>query len=346
MIRDLVLHVGDCKTGSSSIQRALIDGAARAEGQEVCYPTKGSHNPQAAALRGQASTVHPKRSFEAARRRFAKSEAAIGVISSEHFEFVAPETLHAAVEAALGPELVAKARVIAYVRPHPEQVLSRFVQNTKMGEISGSLEAYYDTVRARPRFVYLPRFEAWRAVWGDRFTLRAMAPGHLFQGDVVQDFFHWLFGGKPFEYDPIPAQNAAPTVEDLALLRALHALHQDDPDLVNTRVGFGALMVEALAKEPRPGTKVALHRALAARIAKDFRADAEAVDAAFFDGTPLTDGLEAALERAIETPQPIHPEEVHSADALRAARISARAMITALRATLRARRALSILTER
>ncbi|MFT7595545.1 MAG: hypothetical protein ACI8R4_002874, partial [Paracoccaceae bacterium] len=43
MINELIIHLGDTKTGSTSIQRALVNKACKSPGVSIEYPTANNH---------------------------------------------------------------------------------------------------------------------------------------------------------------------------------------------------------------------------------------------------------------------------------------------------------------
>ncbi|PCI44584.1 MAG: hypothetical protein COB49_10930, partial [Alphaproteobacteria bacterium] len=56
MINELIIHLGDTKTGSTSIQKALVRNICQAPGKTIIYPTKNNHI-------GLAKTLDQKRRF-------------------------------------------------------------------------------------------------------------------------------------------------------------------------------------------------------------------------------------------------------------------------------------------
>ena len=307
MVRSLFFHLGDRKTGSTSIQRALATGAGSCPGVTLLYPAKAHHIPLATALIPPAPPARRARLWQRLARTLAEADADIAVISAEDFESVPPAALQAAIAEFL-PEHLHDARFLAYVRPHAERVLSSWTQQVKMGLFSGPLDAFHQRTLARGRFRYAERFGAWRATFGDRFTLRPMIRSRLKDADVVADFYDAVFAGATFALADQPRTNEALCLEDLALLQATQRQIRDTLGSSPLQAALGGRLAQILQTLPRPGqTKPQLHRALAERIAADYRADAAALDAAFFDDTPMTHALEAAPAKALDAPQPLDP---------------------------------------
>jgi hypothetical protein len=148
-------------------------------------------------------------------------------------------------------------------------------------------------------------------VFGPAFTLRPMVADRLAGGDVVRDFFTLLFGARPFTLDPLPRHDESPDLAQLAMLRHFHLAARSGlkPAEAGARQRAGWHFAQRLAIAGGEmgfgnGLRPALHRALAARVQEAYRADAAALDAAFFPGdAPMTQALETATDLAIAEPQ-------------------------------------------
>lgn len=303
---EIVFHIGDRKTGSSSIQAALLAGAARAEGVTLAYPSRSQHRAQAKSLLRAGDAGRRQASWRALADQIAGTEADVTVVSAESFEDVAPEVLGRAIETFL-PAHAGRIRLVAYVRPHAERVLSSYAQMVKLGHFTGTLEEFHTFALADGRYLYAPRFGAWRAFFGPAFTLRPMVRDCLAGGDVVRDFFTVLFGDRPFTLDPLPRRNESPDLAQLAMLRHFHRTAPTDlgrDDIVARQRAGWHFARRLAAVTPAGGERLQMHHALATRVQADYAEDAAALDAAFFPGdTPLTRTLAAAAGRAIAAPQ-------------------------------------------
>ena len=142
MTSDLVIHLGDRKTGSTSIQKTLTDGLWTSGSRSLYYTANGHNGPLAHALATGANADNIQQRFTNLGRRIARhaAKADVAVVSSEGFEDVSPKTLKMALEAYL-PEYAGTVRLIAYVRPHGARVLSGYSEQIKRGQSVGSLEA-------------------------------------------------------------------------------------------------------------------------------------------------------------------------------------------------------------
>ncbi len=316
MVRDLVIHIGDPKTGSTAIQTVLATGGWSAPGLTVLYPAAVNHLPLARCLCLPAEAGMRAARWRAVAARIAAAEADVAVISAELFERADPAAL-AATLAEFLPALAPRARVVGYVRPHADRLVAAWAERTKQGDTTADLAGFFD--RAKDQFRYAPRLARWRAVFGDRLTIRPFIRDRLAGGDVVRDFLEIVTQGRPVTVTRPAAANESLCLEDLAVLRELHRRIAGRPALAAARRALGWNMAQELAAMPRPeGTKPRLHRALVPAVRAAYAADAAAMDAAFFDGTPtLVPALEAALARAVEAEQSMRAEDHFGPDTLR-----------------------------
>ncbi|MFN7177900.1 MAG: hypothetical protein ACK4MX_13620, partial [Thermaurantiacus sp.] len=177
-------------------------------------------------------------------RALARSEAEAGILSAEEFEAVPPAVLRARI-ARHFPDLMDRLRIVAYVRPHAERLVASHVELVKVGRFLGTLEEYFERTLENRRFIYTPRFEAWRDAFGDDFVLRPMVPGALDGDDVVTDFLGRALPGRALDLAAQPRPNPTRPVGDVAVLRALQQALEGRPRRLRHRAGWA--LAEALA---------------------------------------------------------------------------------------------------
>lgn len=295
MTSDLVIHLGDRKTGSTSIQKTLTDGLWTSGSRSLYYTANGHNGPLAHALATGANADNIQQRFTNLGRRIARhaAKADVAVVSSEGFEDVSPKTLKMALEAYL-PEYAGTVRLIAYVRPHGARVLSGYSEQIKRGQSVGSLEAYFNDGMALGRFEAFPRLSEWREVFGDAFTLRPMIRVGLYQNCVVQDFLRYALQSEDFALTWKPDANPSLCAQDIAILQEFHR-QLDGAGVTPAQAGYlGAALGEQMADHPIPdGRRLQLPEALAEQVAAGCKQDADALDGLFFEGTPMGDALEA-----------------------------------------------------
>ena len=311
LTRELVLHLGDHKTGSTAIQKALADRAWRWQpGSDrqvsVLYTAVGNHNVLAQSLLGAENLPERHKRLANFAGRMASSEADIAVLSAEEFERVDPQVLHQALQTHF-PEHLPTARLIAYVRPHAERLVSSYAERIKQGYFQGSLTEFHVRAKTTRLLQYAPRFRKWRAVFGDQFELRPMIRSRLYHTCVVQDFLHYLLRDAGFELTAKVESNPSLSVENLAMLRALQAQlgqGKTPPHAAQNAVGwhFAEFLTTTCSAG---GTRLRPHRTLVADLQTDYHQDAAALDTEFFQGQPMTEALEQAMDGAVEAPQSI-----------------------------------------
>jgi hypothetical protein len=183
------------------------------------------------------------------------------------------------------------------------------------------MEELHARTQQRDRFLYAPRFRAWREVFGPRFTLRPMIRERLKGQDVVQDFLDFALKGAAFEVTGAPPSNESLCLEDLAMLREAHlaiAPGERRGKALDIQSAFGWAFSRLLSERPRGRrTRLRMARGLAAEVMEMYAADAAALDAEFFDGTPMSDALAGALDKAVEAPQSVLAEDHFDAAELR-----------------------------
>ncbi len=309
MVKEIIFHLGDCKTGTTSVQSVLAAGAWKSPdgdaGGRIVYPARFNHIPLAKTLSVDKEKPFQDERFAKVREAFGTSNAEYGVISAEHFEFVDPRIVHDAIQRHL-PDYADRVRLVAYVRPHADRLVSTFAERSKKGLFHKPLADMHERLVKDRLLFYTPRFEKWQELFGDRFTLRPFVRSEMYKSDVVQDFFHQVFAGQAFEITRPTDRNESLSVEDIAMMRAIHVqLRKLGGDYRQQHQAFGWYMSDLLGAVPYPGggTKPRLHKALAQRVVDTYGDDAAALDAAFFDATPMSDALRAAPDKAVEQPQ-------------------------------------------
>lgn len=315
--KTLIFHIGDHKTGSTSIQIAFAQDRVTLKGKSVFYPSKFAHN----SLK-QHCKVYAKRKptparteaidkFQRLAARIRKADTDFCLISAEAFEVIPPAVFHDIVTTYFA-DAADEIHVVAYVRPHAARLLSSFTERTKIGVpnvLSGSLESFHEEMHENRRFYYHDRFSALRALFGDQFTLRPMIRNQLHGDSVVDDFVHYGFGQIPFQIEGASAANESLDLEDLMRLKVLQShLQGNHAPKLRHNLGweFGRLVAAMPPLKSR--TRLKLHKTLAQTIHGAYLADARAMDATFFDQQPLLENeLNKALEDAEETPQSTKP---------------------------------------
>lgn len=322
----LVIHVGDHKAGSTSLQRTLRTEAWSGGTQPLIYVGPHSH-----AIAGKLTGDDvPASSLAAVERELSEALAGldgrVGVVSSELFERVEPAVLASVLDRA-APSLAATTEVVTYVRPHIDRLVSTWAERVKIGRYRGTLQRFAEMSVRRELFLFAPRFDAWRAVFGDRFTVRPLVSGHLYQSCVVRDFLRLVFRSEDFLVSGDTRANESLSLEDLVAMREFHRVFAADRsgEPVRGQQAIARHIASMLAQKPVSGaTTPRVDRVTAQRLVHHYRADAEAVDARFFDGPLLTSALDAAPDKAVDEAQSVRIADHLSSETVRMVRVWAR----------------------
>ncbi|GIT90464.1 hypothetical protein JANAI62_00540 [Jannaschia pagri] len=315
----LIVHIGDCKSGSTAIQSVLQRGSYRyiePGAPSLRYALGGrrkglNHHRLSNSLHLEN---HAKIKDEAW-GRFAEEVAAckddLIVISSERFEFCDPAIVANQLRKVLPEHIHRTMRVIAYVRPHAQRLLSGYAQQVRQGLFEGSLEAFLDHVTDEARFAFAPRLERWQAAFGQALTLRVMDRTSLEGACVVHDFLAFCAEKRATpRVDLIPTANTSLNPFGLATMRALSAeLKRRNPAPNAERQALLQHLATQLEDTDGFGTgSLRVPARLADRVDAAFAEDAATCDRLFFDGTPLTQSLATIVAAARSSDASVMPE--------------------------------------
>lgn len=336
--KTLIFHIGDCKTGSTSIQLALAQRRVALHGHSLFYPAKLAHNALAAQCinYGKATSREARQKaavpIQKLAARVRRSDADFTVISAEVLETVKP-ALFQEIVAHFFADTAEEIRVVSYVRPHAARLLSSFAERTKIGiprALAGDLNSFVAQKAADREFQYHPRFTAWRAQFGGRFLLRPMIRTELHRHSVVEDFLHHVFGGIGYEISGTDTANESLCLEDLMRLKVLQQQLQTSADL-HLKLGWEFARLLATMPPPPVRSRLQLHRSLAEEIHSTYLDDARALDRDFFDGAPLmANELQHAVDAALDQPQSTEPADHLSPSELRSLDIMSRLVASLL----------------
>lgn len=293
----LIVHVGDMKTGTTSIQAALAAGNIPNVGPTVAYPGEVlNHNDDAPAL-AKASVDRIKPRVERLRRMIAESAPAdICILSAESLSNGDPAIILSEIQRWL-VDLVDDLGVIQYARPHFGYLTARYVEAVKTGAHDGSLDEWVERMIAEGRHRICRRADLWASALGENFTIRPFLRSELARGDVVADFFRSVLGDLPDDWTPPPAANESLPPDAVAALKILHRQTATLPRSFRAPLGrqFATLHAEMFGH--RTAAKVMPSPDLARRIHDACAEDAEQLDARHFGGRSL---MRQALDRDLQ----------------------------------------------
>lgn len=314
-ISHLTIHIGDPKTGTTSIQSALQNDLIDCSSRSIAR----WHQSNAVKL---ARTLHSAKRPKQRNRRFAEvatwleaSEADEAIISSEYFSRANPKALHRMLSKHV-PSHLPNVRIVGYVRPHVSRVLAAYIQRTKSGGITTDFESFLNVVGKSMHVDFTRRFLSWREHFGDQFTLRPFIRSELRDQDVVADFFGIVLGDAPFSVTKVVEENTSVTLRALSGLNLLHGRLKKvgGSKMPLGQIG-GTIANVYLARGKMVGSMPKLDRASVQKLVDVCHEDARTLDAAFFDKPLMQEALQSSLDKAGDTPMDLtHKNHFNSAE--------------------------------
>ena len=327
MIRPrLVLHIGEPKTGSSSIQQALFGRKFLCDTCTLDYPDSLNAFPLARALKSDAAEGLAEARFGPYAQWLAASRRDVAVISAEQFSLLPAAQIAEAFQTYF-PDHANEMTVVGYARPHVSRFLSAYAQRTKAGLLHASLEDFLAGGGARKLLKFHKRFAGWRVVFGERFILRPVVREVLQDGDVVADFIGIALGGAPFRLTGTTEANSSMSLEALAGVRFMHRVLQKFNVGAFVQHAIGGRVSTLVAQAAASGTKLRVSSAMYERLHSMCVADAVALDRDFFDPPVMTQALDLAANDVVPELQDWDARTIYPTATQKAFRQNARGLV-------------------
>jgi hypothetical protein len=257
MVERVVLHLGLHKTGTTSIQAALVDAFEDLIEHRVLYPRAGRSGPGHALLPEELectdSPVTGVPTHVAILEEVRRLRPNTVLISAEDLNRADRPRLVEWARAFCHELSPARVDLLVYVRPQWEFIEAVYAEHTKTGTAWGTFEDFLPWALTAPDFDYVRKLSPWAHAFPGRLELRRYPHG-LRDGDSVADF--WDRVGLDAVLPPRRRDNprtGARATEMLRLLRATLAdYHLED------------LLPPVADPHPRPHRRAvseAMHRA-------------------------------------------------------------------------------------
>lgn len=306
--RELILHLGLAKTGTSALQKALVAGKARLyDRYRVLYPgDEESHallqacfssQPTSSIylqLRGITEEARALAYLRDYRRRLveeidAKRPRRI-IISSEYFSALGVTGLRRLV-AFLSP-LAMKLTPVAYVRDPWSFSISLIQELIRGGKLDDRVEIGYAATNEL--------FERFEAVFG--MPIQVVPYGNVPGFDIVSDFLGRLgISPQAASMPPTGRSNQGMSREAaVALLQCNRLFPVHGPDGQYIRDAARDWMIQNIVDAPFPGTRIGLSEERARAILEESRDDLEQLEFKYFGGAPVFSGQFSQMATASE----------------------------------------------
>lgn len=225
-----IVHIGDGKCGSSSIQKSLFEIRKNLRRAGIIYETSAPKNGQFSLVsmigrrtRGDADTLEKqsRQTLELIQTNLQPSDTVL--LSGESFFSVPPDQMMRILEA-IDPK-IEKLDVVAYVRSPHSMYLSLVQQTIKGSSIYTKPESY---VRGLDKVL-----SNWASFdRADSLTVRHFDRAHLVDGDAVADFEHVLrdLACSPNLHLPRAVENTSLSAEQIVALQHFRAVHMTKLD--------------------------------------------------------------------------------------------------------------------
>lgn len=222
----LFIHIGPMKTGTSTIQRFLVDNVEALAKQGIIYPRVGrsarsAHHNFAHELR---SAVYFNPALGGLDQLFAVMRETPGkqfVISSEMLASLPVQRINFLKERLSGIDI----RIISYTRSPASLIRSHYTQASKLGRHIDDFDVYFDRAIAKSIGSVRLRPERWATVFGwEALRVRSLEQLRSDGTDLLEDFLSAL--GLPADAIRVMQQperrNESPGWRTVELLRSLY----------------------------------------------------------------------------------------------------------------------------
>lgn len=296
MLRKIDLLIGDCRTGTTALQAAIVTGGLR----DGLYPGRGLNHNEFARAVNDGVQQKAREVFETYLNEASEKGTERLVLSAEHLEFCDPQV----VADLLSP--VAEIQVYSVIRPHGSALLSRYCEHIKLGDALGPLRKFSDRMIERRRLLYAERLARWKSVFGGALNVS------IYSEAALQDLLITLGGNGV-----IPRKNESLFLEELAFLRWTHLRLKALGIKRGDRGRFGRILTQSLSQRSgREGTPVYLPLGIADLIQAEFSEDAAQLDQEWFGGETFSSALKSDRKSAVDRPLQLQAELYYSSSVL------------------------------
>lgn len=249
--KDVVLHIGTGKTGTSSLQTLLHRNRKRLLDRGILYPkSPGKRRHIRLGLSMQPDEERP-RSSPGWRRQQVSTPAQLRPLFEEQLRaemaqapapllLFSDEALYGSADGGLRnlrefTDTIARSvRVVVYVRRQDDHLCSRYQQVVKRETETRTLAERVDQMDLSATYDYHARLTAWRNILEpDEMVVRRFERASFSDGSLYRDFLEATgVGVMPEDLDEGKTRNESIDAESVEFLRILNLLRRDHEDEV------------------------------------------------------------------------------------------------------------------
>lgn len=273
---ECIVHIGDIKSGTTSVQAALAANNIPAAYKKAIYPCAELNHNHLAILFKQGESK--KRQYVRNIRKLinASPDSNAFIISGEILSTVDPQVVKKELESCFG-DLSSKFTIIHYVRPHFSRAVSAYAEQAKIGATSLPLNEFVKISTEKGRFKHSLKMKAWQREFQDNYIVRPMQKSTLYQENIVADFFLTALGEISYGWTPPPQVNKALSNEGLLHVRRLQVALEGRSAALRHSLGYEFERYFS-AIEKRPSAPAIVGRALAELFFNGYKGDAKEAD--------------------------------------------------------------------
>lgn len=309
----VIIHVGDHKAGSTSIQSGLTRGDVNLNNGKLCYPLPSGrygHNYAAHKFTGSISQRwSPDTAPLVKMAKLARScSPDLTIFSAEGFEAANPYKVRRAFERDL---LIPadKIDVFCLLRPHNARLCATLAEHIKCG--SASPDPMKDLNRLRRYWVgYAARCLIWSAAFGDRYRVSPFLRSEMANENPLSEMFARTIGLDVVTIHAQTHANKSLSTEDLMRIHFIQQGLRDLPKWDRHKIGWSiARRFQNDSSLGRTRTPLALDKKTAVSLKRRYWLDATLLDHRYFDGRPLMrDALSRSADEAPNVRLALDPE--------------------------------------
>lgn len=292
-MKKLVLHIGDFKTGSTSIQLAIGKaakmGAANRDDFHYCMSGGDGFVGHHALVNELKGADYLKGTWLKLAGEIRDSHHHNFIVSSEAFWGIHPDKLKQKLDQVLQGVLI---EFVIYLRPHHSRILAAYTQKVKTGQLFGPLEDFVESAVQTKDYNYNDKLNIWKSKFpAANFIVRPFVRSLLENSDVISDFCVHALGLDASYLDPYKRSemNESPSTCVLQLMD--YATRKLNPKMKSSRAeSLEQYLLSGLRKKldecyPKSeATTLKLSQASVNLIRESFEADAKLVDDLYLNG--------------------------------------------------------------